>query len=120
METYWGIPNRELGLIGAAASTFQLSMIGRQDDIALYLLYPNYGVVGRLPWSKNVTEERDAPPQVIFGAMDTRYDFLSNGGLLLECHYCVNPGKNEFIFLYEGLDDQICIKERSSFLLADT
>ncbi len=128
METYWRIPNRELGLVGAAASTFQLSMIGRQDDIAKfreadlqpYSLYPNYGVVGRLPWSKNVTEERDAPPQVIFGAMDTRYDFLSNGGLWLEYHYCVNPGQNEFIFGYEGLDDPIRIKARLSRLLADT
>ena len=70
IETYWRIPNRELGLVGAAASAFQLSMIGRQDDIAKfreadlqpYLLYPNYGVVGRLPWSKNVTEEGNAPP----------------------------------------------------------
>ncbi len=63
--------------------------------------------MGRLPWSKNVTEERDAPPQVIFGAMDTRYDFLSNGGLWLEYHYSINSKDNEFVFGYEGLDDPI-------------
>ena len=34
LEAYWWIPNRELGLVGAAASTFQLAMIGRQDDIS--------------------------------------------------------------------------------------
>ena len=98
--------------MSAAASTFQLAMIGRQDDTAKfweadlqpYSLYPKYGVVGRLPWSKNVTDERDAPPQVIFGTMDTRYDFRSNGGLWLEYHYMVNPGENEFIFGYEGLN----------------
>ena len=108
MEVYWHIPNRELGLVGAAASTFQLAMIGHQDDTAKfreadlqpYSLYPKYGVVGRLPWSKNVTDERDAPPQVIFGAMDTRYDFLSNGGLWLEYHYSINPEDNEFVFGY--------------------
>ena len=69
---------------------------------------------------KNVTDERDAPPQVIFGAMDTRFDFLSNDGLWLEYHYMVNPGENEFIFGYEGLDDPIQIKERLSRLLGDT
>ena len=54
MEVYWHIPNRELGLVGAAESTFQLAMIGRQDDTAKsraadlqpYSLYPKYGVVG--------------------------------------------------------------------------
>ena len=79
-------------------STFQLAMIGSQDDTAKFReanlqpfdLYPNYRVVGGLPWSKNVTDERDTQFQVIFGAMDTRYDFHSNGGLWQEYHYMVN------------------------------
>ena len=128
METYWLIPNSELGLVGAAVSKFQLSMIGHQDDIIKfreadlqpYSLYHDYGVVGRLPWSKNVTDERDAPSQVIFGAMDTRYDFLSNSGLRLGYHYSVNLEDNEFVFGYDGLDDPIQIKERLSCLLGNT
>jgi len=36
MEMYWLIPNRELCLVGATASTFQLSMIGHQDDTAKF------------------------------------------------------------------------------------
>ena len=108
MEVYWQIPNRELGLVGAAASTFQLAMIGHQDDtdkfweanLQPYSLYPKYGVVGCLPLLKNVTDERNALPQAIFGGMETRYDFLSNGVLWLEYHDTVNPAENEFIFGY--------------------
>ena len=44
---------------------------------------------------------------MILGAMDKGYDFLSNGGLWLEYNYKVNPGANEFIFGYKGLDDPI-------------
>ncbi len=47
---------------------------------------------------KNVTDEWNTQPQMMFGAMDTRYDFLSNGGLWLEYHYMVNPVENEFVF----------------------
>ena len=110
MEVYWWIPSRELGLVGAAASTFQLSTIAGQEDTSKfreadlqpYALYPYYGVIHQLPWSKNITDERDAPPQVIFGAMGTRYDFMSNGGLWLEYHYTLNPRDNEVIFGHEG------------------
>jgi len=94
-------------------------MIGRVDDAAkfretdlkAYPPFPDYDITARLPWSKNVTDERDAPQQVLFGAMDTRYDTLCNMTLWLEYHYEVNPGQNAFIFGYEGLDDPICIKE---------
>ena len=44
--------------------------------------------------------------------MDTRYDVLSNLGLWLEYHFELNPGENEFIFGYSGLNDPIRIKER--------
>ena len=47
---------------------------------------------------KEITDERDFTLQVTFGAMDTRYGFLSNGELWLEYHYMVNPVENEFIF----------------------
>jgi hypothetical protein len=71
-EHYWTLSNRELGLLRAAASTFQLSMIARVDDtakfreadLAAYPLFPEFGVIAKLPWSKNVFDERDAPPQV--------------------------------------------------------
>jgi hypothetical protein len=126
-EAYWKIPNRELGLCGSALNSFQLHMVGRLDDSAkfreadlkAYTIYPEFGVWARLSWSKNVVEERDAPPQVLFASMDTRYDCVSNLGLWLEYHYEVNPEENEFIFAYSGLDDPIRIKERLRRQLTD-
>jgi hypothetical protein len=35
-EQYWTISNGELSLLGAAVSTFQLSMIARVDDTAKF------------------------------------------------------------------------------------
>lgn len=128
IEVYWKLPNRELGLCAAASSTLQLAMIGRMDDtvkfrepdLRPYALYADYAFCGRLPWSKNVVEERDAPPQVVFASMDTRYDVHSNLGIWLEYHYELYPGENEFVFSYSGLDDPIRIKERMSRLLTDS
>ena len=119
-EAYWKIPNRELGLCGSALNSFQLHMVGRLDgsakfreaDLKAYTMFPEFGVWARLPWSKNVVEERDAPPQVLLASMDTRYDCISNLGLWLEYHYKLNPGENEFIFAYSGLDEPIEIQER--------
>ena len=62
----------------------------------------------------------DAPPQVVFASMDTRYDVHSNLGIWLEYHYELYPGENEFVFSYSGLDDPIRIKERMSRLLTDS
>ena len=56
---------------------------------------------------------------MIFGAMDTRYDVLSNLGLWLEYHFELNPGENEFIFGYSGLNDPIRIKERLAHQLKE-
>jgi len=47
-----------------------------------------------------VVDERDCPHQVLIGAMDTRYDVLSNLGVWLEFHFELNPGENDFVFAY--------------------
>jgi hypothetical protein len=36
LEAFWWLPDRELGLVGAAASTFQLAMIGCQDGTSKF------------------------------------------------------------------------------------
>jgi hypothetical protein len=95
-----------MSLCAAAFIPLQFSMIGRVDDTSKfheadlkpYTLYPNYGVTARLCWSKNVTDERDVPDQVLFGAM-------------------TNPEPHEFIFCCCGLDDPVCIKEQMSVSL---
>jgi hypothetical protein len=91
METYCWAENKELGLCGAALTSFQLSMIGRLDDCTKFRLpellwypsYPDWCITAHLNWSKNVVDERDCPNQVLDDAMDTRYDVLSNLGAWL-------------------------------------
>jgi len=60
---------------------FQYNMIARLDDSAKFRLpdlktfnrFPEFGVVARLCWSKNVLDERDAPDQILFDAFDHHY-----------------------------------------------
>jgi hypothetical protein len=117
-----------MGLCGAAEASFQLNMIGRGDDCAKwrspdlrqYDLYPNYGYLARMCWSKNVREERDAPLQLVLGAMDTRYCAVANVALWTEFNYETNPDMSEYVFSVDGLDDPLRIKERISNLLTAT
>ncbi len=88
------------------------------SQIQPYSKYPDYAVMGRLPWSKNVNEERDAPQQLIFGSMDPHYDTLSLLGLWLEFRFVMHPKQNEFIFCVDGLEDPIRIKERIQKVLS--
>jgi hypothetical protein len=119
-ELIWCLEDKEAALCAAAYFCFQFAMIGRLDDTAKfrqpdlqpYPKYEDYAVMGRLPWSKNVNEERDAPQQLIFGAMDPRYDTLSLLGLWLEYRFASHPEQNEFIFCLDGFEDPIRIKEK--------
>ncbi len=118
-ELIWILEDTETALCAAAYFSFQFAMIGRLDDTAKfrqpdlqpYSKYPDYAVMGHLPWSKDVVEERDAPQQLIFGAMDPRYDTLSLLGLWLEYRFEFHPEENEFIFCMGCLEDPIRIKE---------
>ena len=77
---------------------FQFHMIGRIDDTTQVLIeniqvhdfYPN-ALKTRMNWSKNVSEERDAPWQIVLGAMDTTYCVLTCLSLWLELHARLNP-----------------------------
>ena len=69
MEIMEEFNNDEFATFSPAFFRFQLNMIARGDDSAKFCLpdinpfhsYPNYGIIGRLCWSKNVHEDRDAP-----------------------------------------------------------
>ena len=119
-EIIWKLDDSEICLCASAYFAFQLHMIGRLDDTAKfrkpdlqpYPKYPAYGTMGRLPWSKNVNEERDAPQQLMFGAMDVHYDVLSPLGLWLEYRFEHHPEENEFIFCVDGLEDPERIKDK--------
>ena len=125
IQAIWDANDVVMSLCAAAFCPPQFSMIGRVDDTSKfheadlkpYTLDPNYIVTARLCWSKNVTDERDAPDQILFGAMDPKYDVLSALGLWSEYHCQTNPEPNEFIFGCCGLDDPVRIKEQMSRVL---
>ena len=111
----------EVSTFCVAYFRFQLHFIARGDDSAKLRLpeikpfhqYPAYGIEGRLCWSKNVHEDRDAPMQLMVGSMDRRYDVLIGLALWLEYHFTHNPGENEFVFGIYGEEDPKTIKEHA-------
>ena len=65
---------------GAAFFIFQFHMIARLDDVFRFrreditrnIEFP-FALKSKMRWSKNVLEERDAPDQIILGAMDPSF-----------------------------------------------
>jgi hypothetical protein len=73
------------------AAKFQFHMVARIDDTCNFTeedLKPNpqfpFTLLAKMCWSKNVLEERDAPDQIVIGAMDRRYCILLALGIYLE------------------------------------
>lgn len=68
-EVIWGVDGKNSPLCPAAYVCFQFVMIirldntakFRQPDLQPYSKYPDYAIMGHLPWSKNVNEKHDAP-----------------------------------------------------------
>jgi hypothetical protein len=74
-----------------ACCKFQYTMVARLDDTCRLEeqdLKPNpqfpFTLLCRMCWSKNVLEERDAPDQILLGAMDRCYCVLLALGIFLE------------------------------------
>ena len=70
---------------------FQFHMVGRIDDTSRFLMEDlkpnpnfNFALLGRLCWSKNVREERDAPDQILLGSADPLFCVLIGLALHLE------------------------------------
>ena len=53
----------------------------RRKELQTFHAFPEYGTTKKLCWAKNCKEERDAPTQIIVGAVDWRYDVLSLLGM---------------------------------------
>lgn len=85
-----------------ALMSFQTAMISRVDDATqwkkehfkAHTLFPTFAARARLNWSKNVSEERDAPWQILLGSMDPTFCVLLNVGLWLEVHLGEQPGSS--------------------------
>ena len=70
---------------------WQYHLIGRVDDVANFKTADPRGhgdydfcLKTRVRWSKNVMEERQCPPQILFGALDPTFCLLFNFGNYLE------------------------------------
>jgi hypothetical protein len=102
---------------------YQYNMIARVDDTAklrcntLQVLnqYPDFGILTRLNWGKNVMEERDAPNQILFGSFDCRYCPLIGLGTWLELYITIHPEPNEFVFGIHGKHSPEYIKAHASY-----
>ena len=111
----------------AAFNCIQFNTIGRVDDTAKWRSpdlqpceqYKDYGITCRMCWSKNVMEERDAPTQILFGAMDWRYCALSTLSPWLEYHYDLNPKENDCFFGVHGQNDPDIIKNLTAYQLRE-
>ena len=81
-----------------------------ERDLVIYEPFPQYAVKITVAWSKNVREERDAPSQLLIGAMDSRFCVLQNLGLWMEFIAEQHPEpNNHFLFKVDGLDDPLRI-----------
>ena len=124
MESY---SDDEIACFMSGCFKFQYNMIARVDDSAkfrspdmkVFHQYPDYGIIARLCWSKNVLDERDAPDQVLFGAMDHRYCALVGLGIWLEHHFTKNPENNEFLFGTKGINCPVAIKNKAASKLRE-
>ena len=74
-----------------AMALWQYHLIGRVDDVSNFKIDDprghgeyDFALKTRVRWSKNVLEERQCPPQILLGAMDTDFCCLMNLGLYLE------------------------------------
>ena len=109
----------------SAVSRFQTSMIARIDDTCKFKLEdlkpdPQFAftLLAQMCWSKNVRDERDAPNQILLGAMDMRYCVLVGLAVHLETWLESNAGlTTPFLFGIDGEEDPIRLnKSVSNFL----
>ena len=88
----------------------------KSENLKAFSQHPLYAALSQLYWSKNVREERDAPDQILFGAMDIEYCVLLGLACWLEYFIATgNEGISEYLFaVEEGTDDPAVINRRAS------
>ena len=105
----------------SAIARFQYNMIGRVDDACkckLEDLKPNpqhpCTLLASMCWSKNVMDERDAPDQILLGAMDQQYCVLLGLAVWLEL-----GDESPFLFGIDGINNPDAIKKMASDFIRD-
>lgn len=113
----------EIRVFSSTIFVFQMCMIGRIDDcskmkhedIKKNHQHSEHTILAKLCWSKNVNEERDAPDQILIGAMNTHYCVILALSTWLE--FWIGRGhmaNSEFLFGIYGYNDPVLIKEKAS------
>jgi len=103
-------PHRRFRL--PAFTKFQYNLIARNDDTANFETadlkavpeFP-FALQCRMCWSKNITEERDAPDQILLGAMDPDFCVLLGLGVYMENWMEHGNGINSRFLFSEDVDD---------------
>ncbi len=95
-----------------ALTYFQFHLIARINDTTQVLVdnvrvHDNFcnALKTRLNWSKNVTEERDAPWQAVLGLMDTAFCVLTSLALWMELNHRENPNAALSPYLFSFSND---------------
>jgi len=95
-----------------ALTNFQFHLLARIDDTTQVLLenlrvHDSFcnALKTRLNWSKNVSEERDAPWQVVLGSMDTAFCVFASLSLWMEVNLRSNPNAVLSPYLFNFCDD---------------
>jgi hypothetical protein len=95
-----------------ALTIFQFHLIARIDDTTQVLVENIrvhdsfcHALKTRLNWSKNVSEERDAPWQIVLGSMDTAFCVLTSLALWMELNLRSNPNAILSPYVFNFSDD---------------
>jgi len=81
-----------------AMCLWQFSLIARNDDICHFLVddpkgHPdyNFALKTKVRWSKNITEERNCPDQILLGSIDDSMCMLLQLAIYLESYLSIYP-----------------------------
>ena len=106
----------------SALLCFQFHVIGRIDDCCKWYRtnleahdsYSGKAARFRLAWSKNVTDERDAPWQHLLGCMDWVFCTILHVGLWLEIFHTSFNGARDQPFVFSFTEDTTSDPEKIS------
>ena len=125
MRTFESTPCIYLAIFLSTIFCVQYNLISRIDDASKLLKdniiknpkveHQQYWICTRLCWGKNVTEERDAPLQIVLGASHPLYCALMRMGTWLEERLSQgHKQQTQFTFGYDGYNDEDSIKNKAS------
>jgi hypothetical protein len=102
----------------------QYNMVARLDDVCeleMEDLKPNeqftFSLMVKMCWSKNIHEERDAPEQILLGAMDRRYCILLALAVYLEVWIGSGQGMVGSLIFNTSEDDPVRSKKSVAEIL---